>query len=306
MTDDGSSGRTLLTPKGVTVGSACVNLLMGGVKVVAGVAFSSQVILVDGLHSVSDLVTDLVVLAGLRISDRPPDDSHHYGHRRVGTLVAMFVGGLLGVAALWIGYNALRSIHNYLHHGAVRELKAHLPFCIALASVPIKEVIFQLTRRVGKRTSNLSLIANAWHHRTDALAGLVAAAALGGVLVGGEEWRYLDPLGALVLCAFLLVVGWKIIRTSASELVDRAPDPELLAAITEVVENTPGVRTHHAFRARQVGGKIAMDVHVQVDPALSVREGHDIASQVRRRIVETSPGVLEVIVHVEPSEEQSE
>lgn len=303
MSRYGKSRPPLLTPKSVTWGSMSVNFLLAAAKILAGFICRSQTILADGLHSGSDLVTDFAVLAGLRVSDRPADQSHHYGHHRVSTLAALFVGAALIGAAAWIAYDAIRAMHNYLHRHAYSDIRAGLPFWLAVASVPIKELAFQLTRHVGKRTSNVSLVANAWHHRTDAFAALAAAAGLGGVLIGGQEWRYLDPLTAIVLTAFLVVVAVRIVASSASELIDRAPDAKVLACIEEVVSRTQGVRSYHGFRARQVGGKVAMDIHIQVDPALTVRQGHDIARAVRQRIVESDSRVIEVVVHIEPKEE---
>ena len=303
MLKDGKSRSAFLTPTSVTWGSMFVNVLLAVAKIVAGFVCRSQTILADGLHSGSDLVTDIAVLAGLRVSDRPADQSHHYGHHRVSTLAALFIGAALIGAAAWIAFDAMRAMHNYLHRHVTGDIRAGIPFWLAVASVPIKELAFQLTRRVGRRTSNVSLVANAWHHRTDAFAALAAAAGLGGVLIGGQEWRYLDPLTAIVLSAFLVVVAVRIVASSASELIDRAPDAKVLACIEEVVNQTRGVKSHHSFRARQVGGKVAMDIHIQVDPALTVRQGHDIARAVRQRIVQSDSNVIEVVVHIEPKEE---
>jgi cation diffusion facilitator family transporter len=297
-----TSRRTLLTPKTVGWGSVIVNVVLSTAKIVAGLVCRSQAILADGLHSGSDLVTDAAVLAGLRVSDRPADQCHPYGHRRVSTLVALFVGAALVGAAGWIAYDAIEALHGLLHRHTTHAVRAGLPFWLALATVPIKELAFQLTRHVGRKTSDVSLIANAWHHRTDAMAGLAAAAGLAGILLGGEDWRYLDPVTAIVLSAFLLVVAARIVRTSASELVDRAPDEKVLACIQEAVNGTAGVLSYHGFRARQIGGKVAMDIHVQVRPDLTVRQGHDIARAVRQRVFQAGCDVIEVIVHIEPAE----
>ena len=281
----------------VTSVGMAANMVLACAKISAGLLFASQTILADGLHSASDLITDVAVLAGLRVSDRPADESHHYGHRRVATLVAMVVGVSLVVAALVIGYRAILTLRS--DGGPVRSL---WPLCLAAVSIPVKEVLFRITRHVGRRTSNLSLMANAWHHRSDAFTSVAAFVGLGAVAIGGAEWRFLDQITALVLSAFLIVAATRFIVASTSELIDRAPAADALARIEQAVANTDGVQSFHAFRARQVGGRIAMDVHVQVDGELTVHRGHAIASEVRSSITEADNNVIEVIVHVEPSQ----
>jgi len=300
-----ASGSILTTPRGVSFASAVVDFVLALAKILAGIFCRSQTILADGLHSGSDLVTDLVVLAGLRVSDKPADGSHHYGHRRVGTLIAMSVGLVLASAAAWIAFRAVSGIHDYLNVGAPNGISADLPFWLAIASAPAKELMFRWTRHVGRKTSNVSLMANAWHHRGDAMTSVAAAVGLAGVLFGGPGWWFLDPATALVLSAFLVVVAARIVSDSASELIDRAPDAGVLAGIEDVVSSTEGVKSFHGLRARKTGGKVTMDIHIQVDPDLTVRKGHDIASDVRRRIVDSDSDVVEVIVHVEPKDDPS-
>jgi len=293
----GAWGR-LTTPSGVTWFGLGVNVFFSAAKIVAGVLFRSQAILADGLHSISDMATDVAVLAGLRVSDKPADEAHNYGHRRATTLVTLFVGAALLGAALWIGYKAVSTMRE--QHSAVNGL---VPFIIAAASVPVKEFLFQLTRRVGKEVSDSSLVANAWHHRSDAWASATAAVGLAVVTFGGPRWAFVDHVTALLLAAFLTVLAAKIIWASGSDLMDRAPDNATLDAIKEAVAQTSGVRSFHGIRARKVGDMVEMDVHVQVDPQLTVSQGHDIARLVRQRVVQLNPKVSQVIVHVEPSEE---
>ena len=297
MAQTSSDTAAHLTPRGVTWLGLVVNAVLAVLKVLAGVVFHSQTILADGLHSGSDLVTDVAVLASLRVASRRPDSDHHYGHRRVSTLAGMFVGSALLLAAAWI---VTIAIVTYDHpHVRVRGM---LPLALALISIVVKEVLFRLTRRVGRQSADLALMANAWHHRTDAFTSVAAAAGLAGVTFGGPRWAFLDHLTAVVLAAFLAVVALKIIRQAASELIDRAPGSAILAGIKRAVAGTDGVESFHAFRARQTGGKVEMDIHVQVDPELTVRKGHDIASAVRQNAMEADPSVVAVIVHIEPVE----
>ena len=292
----GSLAKGVMTPGGVTWLGLVVNALLSLGKILTGLLFGSQAIFADGLHSSSDLVTDVAVLAGLRVSDKPADPEHPYGHRRVSTLVAMFVGAMLLAAAGWIAYSAIES----LHHPIDRDVDPTWPLAMAVLSIPAKEILYQLTRRVGRAVGDASLVANAWHHRTDAFSSVAAAAGLAAVLVGGARWAFLDGVTAIVLAAFLSVVAVRILRDASGELIDRAPAPGSQEAIRAAVLQTPGVRSYHALRARQSGGKIAADIHVQVDADLTVWEGHEIATQVRSEIRNADPDVIEVIVHIEP------
>jgi len=284
-----------MTPKSVTRLGLALNIVLSIGKLLAGIFCGSLAILVDGIHSATDMVTDVVVLVGLRISEAPPDENHHYGHGRVSTLVAMFIGASLLGVGIMISYRAVVSLHE--PHSMVRPT---IPFWIALASVPAKELLYRLTAKVAEKTGNLSLAANAWHHRTDALTSIAAAAGLAGVALGGPSWAFLDHVTALVLAAFLFSAAIGIVKDAAGELIDKAPKTDVLNQINEIASTTDGVRDYHAVRARMHGGQIDMDIHILVDSELTVLEGHDIARNVRKRICQSEHGVRDVIVHVEP------
>lgn len=291
------TGRELLTPRSVTWGGLVANVLLAVGKVLAGLLCHSQAILADGFHSLSDLVTDVAVLAGLRMSERPADGTHPYGHRRISTLVAMCVGAALLAAAGCIAVDAVVSIPR--PHVPITSL---WPLAMALATIPVKEGLFHLTRFVGRRAGDVSLTANAWHHRSDAFSSIAAAAGLTVVAVGGQKWAFVDHLTALVLSAFLAAAALRIIRVSAAELIDRAPHAATVSAIERAVAGTDGVRDYHAVRARQLGGKVSVDIHVLVHPGLTVKEGHDIATVVEESVRAAEPNVIEIVVHVEPWE----
>ena len=290
-----------LSPRGVTLLGLVINAVLTVCKVAVGVVFASKTLLADGLHSAADLVTDLAVLTGLRYSARPPDSTHPYGHRRVSTLVAMGGGVGLAVAAIFIAIDALESLHAYLDNHLSANLRPAVPFTVALISVAIKEGLFRVTRQVARRSGDMSLEANAWHHRSDAFSSVAAAAGMGGALIGGEGWLFLDPAFAVVMSALLLLVAMQIMKRSAGELVDQAPGAATMDSITRATAQTTGVVSFHAIRARQTGGMVAVDVHVQVDPALTVSRGHEIAGAVKRSVMAADPHVVEVIVHIEPS-----
>lgn len=290
-----------LSPRGVTWLGLVVNAVLAVGKVAVGVVFASKTLLADGLHSGADLVTDLAVLTGLRYSSRPADRQHPYGHRRIATLVAMGVGAALAAAAVFIAIDALQSLHAYLDNHMPSDLRPAVPFAAALISVAAKEGLFRVTHGVARREGDMSLEANAWHHRSDAFSSVAAAVGMFGALVGGPDWRFLDPAFAVMMSALLLLVAVRIMKQSAGELVDQAPSAATMDSIASAMGQTEGVVSFHAVRARQIGGMVAVDVHVQVDPMLTVHDGHEIAEAVKRSVMAADPQVVEVIVHIEPS-----
>jgi len=289
--------RGALSPVRVTIFGLVVDVILGAVKTFMGLTCNSQTIFADGLHSAGDAATDLAVLTGLRVTARAADAEHPYGHRRAMTLMTALIALVVLGTAAFIAYRAIRSFNQ-----PAEAIRPAWPLVAALASVALKETLYQVTAWSGRRAGDTSLIANAWHHRSDAMSSVAAAGGLIGVILGGPAWRFLDHLTALVLACFLAVMAWRLIRDALAELMDQAPSKAVLERIRRRVTSTPGVHSFHAFRARRIGGKVEMDIHVQVDPTLTVREGHDIATEVRRRIVEANPDVLSVIVHVEPAE----
>ncbi|MGQ9677771.1 MAG: cation diffusion facilitator family transporter [bacterium] len=284
----------------VTILGIVINLLLAASKISSGIIANSSAIIADGLHSISDLASDIAVLWGIRAAKQPPDHDHHYGHFRYETLVAFIVGILLIGAALFIAYESIINIsqrHTALHNW--------LPLYIALASIVLKELLYWLTRAVGKKYHNQAILANAWHHRSDALSSIAAALGIAGSLIGGENWYFLDHLTAVLLASLLIFIGIRILRQSFNKLSDRAPDPQTLQKLHQTLAAIPGVKRFHSFRARSAGSgnKIEMDVHLIVDPAISVQAGHEIATNAEQQIKLINPDVISVIIHIEPEQE---
>ena len=289
-----------MTPKRVTLLGLAINVGLAAVKVSVGLLTGARALLADGLHSVSDLASDAAVLLGLRFSGRPADEDHHYGHRRVATLVSMAVGVSLLVTAGWIIYDAIAS------YGQPHRIQVGLlPFLVAVGSMVPKELLYHVTRRVGLRAKDPSVVANAWHHRTDAFTSLAAAAGIAGATFGGQRWAFLDRFAAALLAAFLAVTAIKLVRDAVCELIDRAPRRELVRRVEGSVDSVPGVRASHRLRVRQMAGALMLDVHILVDPELSVAQGHDIATAVQEKVEECGCDILEAVVHVEPDDEEN-
>ncbi len=291
----------LTVERRVTLVGMLINILLAVAKLVSGVLGRSSAIIADGLHSFSDLASDIPVLWCVRASKSPPDEDHHYGHYRYEVLIALFVGGLLVVVALFIAGQAIFTLSQ--RHSGVRNC---LPFYMALVSIGLKEMLFWWTRAVGRRFQNRALIANAWHHRSDVFSSVAVAVGVGGALLGGERWAFLDHLTAVLLSAFLVYVGIRIVREALHKLADRAPEPDALVKLHSAILAIPGVRGFHSLRARHsgAGNRIEMDVHIQVDPDISVKEGHNIATRVEEEIRRVNSDVNGIVVHIEPDSEE--
>ncbi len=278
----------------VTLVGLLLNLGLCAVKFVAGTLGHSRAVVADAVHSLSDLTTDIAVLAGSAVWDKPPDAGHPYGHRRFETMVALFVGGMLGLAGLGLGWNALT---------AFRTPSAHTPGAIALVaaliSILTKELLYRWTLRCGKRVGSIALEANAHHHRSDALSSIPTALAV-AVARLGPSWLFLDAVGAVVVSLFILYSAWKIMLPGMMELTDFAAPENVRQRISKIAEGIQGVHEVHNIRTRYVAAHLQIDLHVLVDPSMTVARGHAIGSEVKHRLIEKGPNVFDVIVHLEP------
>ncbi|MEX1080675.1 MAG: cation diffusion facilitator family transporter [Halofilum sp. (in: g-proteobacteria)] len=279
----------------VTWIGVAANLLLALVKIIVGVVGQSQALVADGVHSLSDLFSDGVVLLAARQAARDPDADHPYGHGRIETAATIVVGiSLLGTAAL-LGHNAIESL------GAGNlgspELAA---LVVALGSVAAKETLFRYTRAVGKRVRSRLLEANAWHHRSDALSSIVVAMGIGGTLAG---WATFDAIAAIVVAAMVAKVGIDLIWQSLRELVDTGLDDRTCEHLREQAAAVDGVRHVHTVRSRWMGHYALVDLHVRVGPRVSVSEGHRVAEAVRLALLDHGTRLADVMVHVDPEED---
>ncbi|AET64259.1 Cation diffusion facilitator family transporter [Methanothrix harundinacea 6Ac] len=288
------------TVRRLTLIGVVINLALTFMEFVAGIVGNSQAVVADAVHSLSDTVTGVAVLVGVRFWSRPPDECHPHGHRRIEFLVTIFIGLILAAVALGIGYNALATLHD-----PQRKPPGAVAFFAAVVMIFTKEFLYQWTISVGKEIRSPALIASAWHHRSDALSSIPAAAAVAGAaIVPGLS--FLDHLGAIVISAFILQVAWKIIRPSLEQLVDLGAPEEIRRGIEQLASATPGVEEVHAIRTRHIGSGIEVDLHVLVDPRLTVEEGHEISEEVKRRLIEYVSDVVDVVVHLEPYGDEKE
>lgn len=276
--------------------SVAVNLVMTVVQIVVGWLAHSQSLLAHGLHSFSDLLSDFLVIWASRQSAHPADESHPYGHARVETAATLALGTslvLIGGGILW--ESGLR-----LQHVETLQAVQMSAFWIAVATVLAKEALYRYLIRVAERLRSQMLIANALHTRADAASALVVVVGIGGALLG---WSFLDLLAAALMGFMILHMGAGLAWGAIKELVDTGLDQAQVDAIGQSLRSTPGVLGLHALRTRRMAHQALVDAHVQVDPRISVSEGHRIAESARARVLREHPEVLDVLVHIDPEDD---
>jgi cation diffusion facilitator family transporter len=290
---DGNREKTI---RKVTWAGLLANVLLASFKFLAGIIGSSQALVADAIHSLTDLTTDIAVIAGSHYWSRPPDESHPYGHQRMETLVTVFIGIILAVAGIGVGWKAISTLH--AKHASSPGWIAVLA---ALVSIICKEAIYRWTAIIGRRVKSPALAANAWHHRTDAISSLPVLIAVAGARIF-PSWSFLDHVGAAVVSILILYASIKIIWPGLSELIDAGAPTEIRKRIRTSALKNEGVLQVHDIRTRYVSSSIQVDLHIVVKGSITVREGHDIADDVKDRIITEIHEVLDVIVHVDPPE----
>ncbi len=278
------------------VAGAVANALLIAVKFALGIVGRSQALIADAVHSVTDFATDIMAFAGLRYAGKERDRDHPFGHGKIETLMSLLIGVALVLAAAWIAYAAVAAI-------VAEEINRPNAAALvgALVSIAVKESLYHYTVRAGRRIRSQVLIANAWHHRSDALSSVAVLIGVGAALVN-PDWAILDAVAALVVALLIVKVGFDIIVPAFRSASDAAPDSARLAEIERAASAVPGVRAAHDVRARYYSNLLYVEVHIVVDPSISVSEGHGIADAVRRRISDSVLDILDVIVHVDPDE----
>ena len=281
----------------VTLYSIVINLLLSCFKFFVGIVGSSQAMMADGIHSLSDTTTDLAVFFGVRFWSAPADDKHPYGHWRIEGLVTVSIGLMLAGVAVGICWRAVGSLQE-----PVRSVPGLVALIGAVVSIVVKELLYRWTIMVGRATGSSALEANAWHHRTDALSSIPVVIAIILARIN-PALVFADQVGAIVVAVFVMYAAWKIVWGALGDLLDRGAAQDVQSRIEEIVLSVPGAEEVHAIRTRRMGPGIYLDLHLLVDGELSVREGHDIAEAVRRVLLEKGPRVLDAVVHLEPAGE---
>ena len=288
--------RTQLSQR-VTLVGAVVNAFLALLKVIVGWLAQSHALVADGIHSLSDLLSDVMVYLAASHGGRAADDSHPYCHARIETAVTVALGVFLIVVAAGIAYDASRRLltpEMLLHPGA-------WALAAAFVSVIANEGLYQYTMAAARRANSNLLRANAWHHRTDSFSSIVVLVGLCGVMFGLD---YLDAIASIVVAVMIAKIGWDMVWTSLQELIDTALDQDRVDAIRASILTVHGVQSVHMLRTRQMAGDALVDVHVQVDPRLSVSEGHQVSELVRKRLLKDVDEVTDVTVHIDPEDDE--
>lgn len=284
----------------VTFVGFIVNLVLSAAKLVAGIVGRSAAMTADAVHSFSDLATDVVVIAFARISSKPKDENHDYGHGKYETLATVLISLALAVVGAGILFSGIRSIRVVLDGGTLPRPGA-IALVAAVISIVVKEILYRYTVRVGRRIDSPSVVANAWHHRSDALSSLGTLVGIGCAYFLGERWRIADPIAALVVAVFIFKIAFDLIRSGLDELMERSLPAETEEEILRIVTANPAVREPHNLRTRRIGASIAIEVHVRMDGDMTVRQSHALTEDIERRLRERFGAGTMIAVHVEPT-----
>jgi cation diffusion facilitator family transporter len=279
--------------------SIWINIVLTALKLAAGLFGRSQALVADAIHSLSDFATDIAVLIGLRFTAKPVDKDHAYGHGKYETIVAAIIGLALAYVGIQIAGAAIQRIFHAMH-GTPLTTPSVYAFWAAVLSIAVKEWLYRATMKVARATGSASLVANAWHHRSDAFSSIATAAGVGAAAFLGDDWLILDPIAALFVSAFLLKIAWRIIREQIGDLTDQSLAPSVCEEILAMARGIPGITEPHKLRTRMVGRIPAIDMHIRMRADLPLREAHDIATTLERALQQRFGKETIANLHLEP------
>lgn len=283
----------------VTVVGSGVNFLLLLFKFFAGIVGHSAAMLADAVHSLSDFVTDIIVIVFVRISSKPEDEGHDYGHGKYETLATAIIGIVLLFVGFGILWNGASSIYHFLHGGSLQE-PGMLALIAALVSIVFKEALYRYTVFKGKKLNSQAVVANAWHHRSDALSSIGTAVGIGGAILLGNHWRVLDPIAAVVVSFFIMKVAIKLLVPCVDELLEKSLPADVESEIQKIILSFPGVSSPHHLRTRRIGSYYAIEVHVRMDGNITLEEAYRTATAIESTLKEHFGKGTHVGIHVEP------
>ena len=283
----------------VTLMGSVVNVILLVFKFIAGILGGSAAMIADAVHSLSDFLTDIVVIAFVRISSKPEDEDHDYGHGKYETLATSIIGLALLMVGLYIFYNGARQIWDVMH-GAEIEQPGLVALIAAIVSILLKEWTYRFTVSVGKKVESPAVIANAWHHRSDALSSIGTAIGIGGAILLGKGWAVLDPVAALVVSVFIVKTALGLLSTSSGELLEKSLPKEVEKKIVDIVESEPEVSEVHHLCTRRIGNNIAIEMHIRMPGEISLKDSHTRASNIERKLRQHFGEHTHINLHVEP------
>jgi len=282
--------------RSITIWGIFLNVFLMAIKIISGILVKSSALIADGVHSLSDLATDFVVLIGTRLSSRPADKTHPYGHGKLETIASLIIALALFVISLGLIWSAGISIYRHEH-----SFPGYPVLVVAGVSVISKEILFLITRKIARITHSTVLYANAWHHRSDALSSVAVLLGGGASLLG---WGHADQVAAVVVGFMIIGVSGKIFFEGLIELSEHSADSESIEKIEMVLSKEKSISSWHRLRTRKMGAELCVDVHVLVDPVLSVQKSHDISMKIEEEIEKELSMPVNILVHVEPDVEE--
>ena len=283
----------------VTILGMFVNLVLFLFKLIAGIVGRSGAMIADAIHSASDFATDIVVIAFVRISAKPRDNDHHWGHGKYETLGSLIIGVALFAVGVEILVDSAEKISAFAT-GEVIPRPGIIAIIAAAASIVVKEALYHYTMHVGRKLDSPSVIANAWHHRSDALSSIGALLGIGAAYFLGEKWRIADPIAAIVVAALIIKVAYELCRTALAELLEKSLSREVEDEILSIISSTPNVQKPHNLRTRRIGSDIAIEVHIRVEGSMTVNDSHEITREIERKLRARYGERTAIAIHIEP------
>lgn len=284
----------------VTLIGSVGNFFLLAFKFVAGILGHSSAMIADAVHSLSDFVTDMIVLLFVHISSKPKDEGHDYGHGKFETLATSVIGIVLLVVGAGLFWEGLRKVIGFYFKGEPLESPAAIALVAALGSIVIKEFLYRLTLKTGRRRRSQAVIANAWHHRSDAFSSIGTALGIGGAILLGPKWRVLDPLAAVIVSVFIIKVSLQLVVPAINDLLEKSLPKEIEDEILAVMSENPEVKNPHNLRTRRIGNDFAIEAHIRVDGRISVEHAHRLTREIEVKLRDKFGPDTHIALHVEP------
>lgn len=284
----------------ITVLGSLANFLLLIFKFVAGWLGNSSAMIADAVHSLSDFITDVIVLLFIHISSKPKDKGHDYGHGKFETLATSIIGIVLMCVGIGLFWESSSKIVGFFFRGEELESPRMIALIAALVSILVKELLYRVTLVVGKKENSQALIANAWHHRSDAFSSIGTALGIGGAILLGDQWRILDPLAAVIVSIFIVRVSLKLVIPAINDLLEQSLPAEVENEILSVIEETPEVKNPHNLCTRRIGNDFAIEVHIRVDGNTTVLHAHEITRDIEQKLRDKFGPATHITLHVEP------
>lgn len=284
----------------VTVAGSISNFLLLVFKFVAGIVGHSGAMIADAVHSLSDFVTDMIVLLFIHISSKPKDESHDYGHGKYETLATSIIGIVLLCVGAGLFWEGAHKIYDFYFKGERLESPGKIALIAAIVSIVVKELLYRYTLYIGKQENSQAVIANAWHHRSDAFSSVGTALGIGGAILLGENWRVLDPIAAVIVSILIVKVALQLIIPALNDLLEKSLPKEVEDEIFALINATPGVKNPHNLYTRRIGNDFAIEVHIRVDGRTTVSEAHELTLDIENKLREKFGPATHITLHVEP------